>query len=409
MVNWVQIGNAIDRPGQLDFSGLTVSRGVFAPDISYHEGLFYIANTCVDCGGNYVIVARDSAGPWSNSIWFAFEGIDPAIFRDGDLAYMVNNGAPNEPPRYDGHRAIWLQQFDWRAMKLVGERTQIVNGGVDLSTKPIWIEGPHLINRDGFYYLIAAEGGTSDTHSEVVFRADDIRGPFIPFADNPILTQRGLAPGLPHPITSAGHAKFVQTPAGDWWATFLATRPHDGDFYNIGRETFLLPVSWPGGWPTILPNGAIIPFVAPRPRLQPQPRPDHPMNGDFGYVDHFAGGRLGSGWVGVRTPKRPVYRLVGGALILNRGAAMGDVGGVPAFVGRRQQHHVATFSTVMRYTPVHDGDRAGLAAVQSDESFLFFGVTRRGGKPVITLYARDHANTDTLVATAPAVTQGRSR
>ncbi|PMX56134.1 glycoside hydrolase 43 family protein, partial [Pseudomonas sp. FW305-33] len=86
-----------------------------------------------------------------------------------DTAYIVNNGPPNEPPRYEGHRAIWMQAFDWRTLKLVGPRTQIVNGGVDLSKMPIWIEGPHLLKRDGRYYLIAAEGGTSDNHSEVVF------------------------------------------------------------------------------------------------------------------------------------------------------------------------------------------------------------------------------------------------
>ncbi|MDR7257725.1 alpha-N-arabinofuranosidase [Sphingomonas sp. BE270] len=401
LVSWTQIGNAIDRPEQLDFTGRTVSQSVFAPDISYHDGVFYIVNTCVQCGGNFVITAKNPAGPWSNPVWLPFEGIDPSIFWDGDKAYIVNNGAPDETPRYEGHRAIWMQAFDWRTLKLVGPRTQIVNGGVDLSKKPIWIEGPHLLKRDGRYYLIAAEGGTSDNHSEVVFRADSVDGPYVPFPGNPILTQRTLDPSRANPVTSAGHAKFVQTQNGEWWATFLATRPYKDGLYNIGRETFLLPVTWRDGWPQILPAGTAIPFAAQRPKLPRQPAPALPISGDFGYVDTFQGPRLGPQWIGIRTPKHPVYRLERGALVLERGAALGDASGAPAFIGRRQQHPIATVSTTLRYSPDADGDGAGLAAVQNDRSYLVFGITRIAGKAMIALYTRDNADTDTLVASAP--------
>lgn len=401
LVNWTQIGNAIDRPSQLNFDGLTVSRGVFAPDISYHEGLFYIVNTCVDCGGNFVITAKDARGPWSDPVWFKFEGIDPSIFWEGDTAYIVNNGAPNEPPRYDGHRAIWVQEFDYKQRRLVGERTQIVNGGVDISKKPSWIEGPHLIKRGAYYYLIAAEGGTGDQHSQVVFRSMSVRGPFVPYASNPILSQRDLGPNRANPVTSAGHAKFVQTQAGEWWATFLATRPYGPDLYNIGRETFLLPVSWVEDWPRILEPGKRIPFVAQRPKLPQQSRPALPANGDFSYAEEFDGDELSMAWIGVRTPRQAVYSLKGGGLVLHPAAALGDVKGVPAFIGRRQQHHVATLSTTLTYVPEKDGDRAGLAAIQNDDAWLFFGITRIEGKPVVALFARQNAASETLIASAP--------
>lgn len=401
LVNWRQIGNAIDRLKQLDFAGLGLSRGVFAPDISFHNGLFYIAGTCVDCGGNFVITARDPAGPWSDPTWLDFEGIDPSIFWDGDAAWIVNNGPPGETPRYDGHRAIWLQRFDWRTLRMVGPRTRLVNGGTDIAKEPSWIEGPHLLKRDGFHYLIAAEGGTGDNHSEVVFRARDLDAPFEPFAGNPILSQRGLDPARAHPVTSAGHAKFVETQNGEWWATFLATRPYAGDAYTIGRETFLLPVTWHDGWPRVLPHGAAIPFVAKRPKLPATPVRAPQRDGTIGYLDEFDGARLGPAWIGIRMPRAPFYRLEGGALVLDGGAALGDVGGAPAFVGRRQQQHVATISTQVRFTPTRDGDRAGLAAVQSDRSHLFFGVTRAGGQRQVALYRRDRADADTLVASAP--------
>ena len=342
LVNWTQIGNAIDRPEQLDFTGMRTSQAVFAPDISYHDGTFYIANTCVECGGNFVITAKDPAGPWSKPIWLPFEGIDPSIYWEGDRAYIVNNRAPAEPPRYDGHRAIWIQEYDWRAGKMVGESTQLVNGGVDISKKPVWIEGPHILKKDGWYYLTAAEGGTSVNHSQVVLRSKNLRGPFVPYADNPILTQRDLDPARPNPITSAGHAKLVETQNGEWFATFLAVRPYEGDFYNIGRETFLLPVTWKDGWPIILPKGETIPFASRAPKLPAQTPGPVPTTGDFGYVDEFDGDRLAMQWVGVRTPKRPFYHLEAGDLVLDRGTPIGDLSGVPAFVGRRQQHHVAT-------------------------------------------------------------------
>ncbi|WP_157220726.1 glycoside hydrolase family 43 protein [Flavisphingomonas formosensis] len=401
LVSWVQIGNAIDRPSQLNLGGRAVSDGAFAPDISWHNGLFYIVNTCVRCGENFVITASNPAGPWSDPIWLPFEGIDPSIYWEGDRAFIVNNRAPAEPPRYDGHRAIWIQEFDWRAGKMVGESTQIVNGGVDIRRKPIWIEGPHIFKKDGYYYLIAAEGGTSDNHSEVVFRSASLRGPYLPYAGNPILTQRDLDPARPDPVAAAGHAKFVQLPNGDWWATFLATRPYRAGLFNVGRETFLLPVSWRDGWPQILPQRTAIPFAAARPALPVQSPPPLPTSGDFSYIDNFEEGRLGPQWIGIRTPLTPFYRLDGGALVLSHGAALGDRTGVPAFIGRRQQHHIATISTTMRFTPDRDGERAGLAAVQSDDSFLFFGIVRIDGKAMIALCARDKAQADRLVAAAP--------
>ena len=242
----------------VDFGRLGVSRGLFAPSISTHDGTFYILNTCVDCGGNFIITARDPAGPWSNPVWLpALEGgIDPSLFFDEDgKAWLVNNGPPVGTPRYPGHRAIWLQQFDVQTMRSFGPRRVLVDGGVNPAANPVWIEGPHLLKVGGYYYLTCAEGGTEVRHSQVVLRSRDVTGPYIPYSGNPILTQRDLPADRRFPITSAGHAQLVETRNGDWWATFLATRPYGQDFYNTGRETFLLPVRWEDGWPRITAPG----------------------------------------------------------------------------------------------------------------------------------------------------------
>ena len=193
--HWTQIGNAIDRPEQLNFAKMTMWQGVYAPDISWHNGLFYILNTCVGCGGNFVITAKNPAGPWSDPVWIPIEGIDTSLFFDDEgTAWILNNGEPVGTPRYEGHRAIWLQQFDAKRLKPLGPRQVLVDSGVHPDRNPIWIEGPHILKKDGLYYLYAAEGGTAEGHSEVVFRSDRVTGPYLPAADNPILTQRDLPP-----------------------------------------------------------------------------------------------------------------------------------------------------------------------------------------------------------------------
>ena len=391
LVSWTQIGNAIDRPTQLDFGKLGLSRGVFAPSIEEHQGTFYILNTCVDCGGNFLITATDPAGPWSDPVWLPEleGGIDPSLFFDTDgKAWILNNGPPVGAPLYEGHRAIWIQQFDPVAKKTVGPRTVLVNGGVDISTKPIWIEGPHIFRKDGFYYLIAAEGGTAEGHSQVALRSDRVTGPYLPNPANPILTQRDLPRERPAPITSAGHADFVETAAGEWWATFLAVRPYQGDFYNTGRETFLMPVRWENGWPRITAPGQLIPYVHARPKLPRQAAPRVPTSGALKTRDEFAGSTLPPYWMMMRNPRNKWFEVSGGSLRLQpRPVGLGDMAN-PSFLGRRQQHMNASASTAVRFLPLTDGDEAGIVALQNDDFWFFLATALEGGRQVVRLQRR---------------------
>jgi alpha-N-arabinofuranosidase len=168
LVHWRQIGNVIDRPNEVSFDGLGGSRGMYAPTIRFHDGLFYVVCTSVNAGGNFLSVAKDPAGPWSDPISLPqlLDGIDPSLFFDADRkVYLLNNGLPVGPPKYEGHRAIWIQEFDLAARKVVGPRKVLINGGVDFSKHPVWIEGPHMYRHDGWYILMCAEGGTSTQSS----------------------------------------------------------------------------------------------------------------------------------------------------------------------------------------------------------------------------------------------------
>ncbi|WBH15530.1 glycoside hydrolase family 43 protein [Sphingomonas radiodurans] len=392
LVNWTQIGNAIDRPGQLNFDGIGLSRGVFAPALNHHAGVFYLVNTCVDCGGNYVLTAKDPAGPWSDPVWIKdVGGIDPSLFIEADgSAWLLNNDAPEGKPLYEGHRAIWIRRFDLKTLRTTGPATMIVNGGVDITKKPIWAEGPHIFRHEGKYYLITAEGGTAVDHSEVVYRGDRPEGPWTAYP-RPILTQRDLPADRPNPITSAGHAALFTTPKGDWWATFLAVRPYAGDLYNTGRETFLLPVRWKDGWPIITEPGQSIPYIHRRPDLPRAPTAAVPTNGVFGVREEFATPALAPYWLMVRAPKSRWYRFADGALeITPRAERIGEPL-QPSFIARRQQHMNAAASTQVSFDAGTPGAKAGLVVYQDDAHYYFVGVVNEGGRRLIRVERRASA------------------
>ena len=265
LVSWKQVGNAMDRPEQLPLIGAGVSRGLFAPAISYYKGKFYIVCTLIDRGGNFVITADNPAGPWSNPTYIReVNGIDPSLFFDetNDKAYIIyNSEPPGRKSLWNGHRTIRMYEFDYNNKKVLGEEKLLINGGVDTAKHPVWIEAPHIYHINDWYYLMCAEGGTGYNHSEVIFRSKSPEGPFQPWDKNPILTQRHLSRSRKNPVTTAGHADLVQTKNGDWYAVYLACRPYEGDLYNIGRETYLNPVTWTDdGWPVILKGDEVVQY-----------------------------------------------------------------------------------------------------------------------------------------------------
>lgn len=398
LVHWTQIGHVIDRASQLRFDGLGISRGVFAPTIEYHEGTFYVLNTAVDSGGNFIVTSKDPAGPWSDPIWLPqIDGIDPSLFFDVDgRAYIVNNGPPEGVPQYDGHRAIWIQELDVEEMELVGPRKVLVDGGVDPSTQPIWIEGPHLYLVDGAYYLMCAEGGTGPNHSQVILRGRSPWGPFEPFKGNPILTQRDLPADRPDPVTNAGHADIVQAPDGSWWATFLASRTYEGKHYNTGRETFLLPVTWKDGWPIILETGRAIPYVAKGPAFL-RAGSQAPFSGNFTWRDEFDAPTIDFAWIQVHVPKQAWYDLrkqSGKLLVQPLATTLADKAN-PSFLARRQQHLHFDASTAFEM-PTDEDVSAGLATFQSEQYWYFLGARRVGKQTEVFLEKKAGAAVETV-------------
>ena len=400
LVSWKQIGNAMERPEQLPLIGAGVSRGLFAPAISYYKGKFYIVCTLIDRGGNFVITADNAAGPWSNPTYIReVNGIDPSLFFDEstDKAYIVyNSDPPGRKSLWNGHRSIRMYEFDYHSKKVIGEEKLLVNGGVDTSKHPVWIEAPHIYHINDWYYLMCAEGGTGYNHSEVIFRSKSPYGPFQPWDQNPILTQRHLDRSRKSPVTTAGHADLVQTKSGTWYAVYLACRPYEGDLYNIGRETFLNPVTWTtDGWPVILKGEEVIQYRYPLPLPNINQKPSNPFSGNYSYRDDFNKNPLDFRYIFLRTVSDTWYSTRDKKGKLSMQVRAETIGGRsnPSFVGFRQAHHEAVATTNLQFAPASDNEKAGLVIFQNENTFYYLCKSLSRGKPVVQLY---QASNDSL-------------
>lgn len=390
LVNWKLIGHVLDRPEQLNLDGFGVSRAIFAPTIRYNSGKFYVTCTLVDGGGNFIVSADKPEGPWTNPIWLPeINGIDPSLFFDDDgKTYITyNSDAPDNKPLYSGHRTVRMVEFDITQMKVISEPIILINGGVDITQKPVWIEGPHIYKINGTYYLTAAEGGTAEDHSQVILKSDKVEGPYIPYEKNPILTQRHLDPHRKFPITSAGHADFVQADDGNWWSIFLACRPHNGNYYT-GRETFLAPIKWIDGWPVINPDYEEIQYYYPLPVKQTSGKVDIPYSGNFTIKDEFDKDQFHLSWIFLRTPKEKWYNLNSkkGFLAINLRPETCAGKSNPSFISRRQQHNKGYSSTSLLFNPVSENEKAGLIVFLNEMCFYYICKSIVNGNEVVQLF-----------------------
>jgi alpha-N-arabinofuranosidase len=383
--HWKQIGNVIHRPGQIDFDGAGISRGLFAPTIRYNKGVFYVLCTLIDKGGNFIVTAGNPAGPWSDPLWLPdAPGIDPSIFfdEDGSIWYTGNRPAI-EGQRYPGNYEIWIQEIDPALLAagqnpLTGKSLAIWQGAL---RDCIWPEGPHIYKINGWYYLLHAEGGTSVNHAVCVARAQNIRGPWEGKPGNPVLTHRHL--GKNAAIINVGHADLFDDPLGNWWMAALGSRPFKG-VCPLGRETFMVPVRWEEGWPyvdsktglienefslPVLPGQAADLLEAP-----PESACDH-FDSDPVTIAHNVahnGTGLPPGWLTLRMPQKAEDAAISlsarpGCLRLFTKAADMRGTGHPAFAGRRLRHKDWLFQAAFTFQPKTEEEAAGIVLLQNED------------------------------------------
>jgi xylan 1,4-beta-xylosidase len=385
LVNWKQVGHVLDRPSQLKVEKSGVSQGIYAPDIKYnkHNDTFYMITTQIASGiGNMVVKTKDPAKGWSEVQKLNFDGIDPSIFFDDDgKAYIVHNDAPPKgTEQYNGHRVIKMWDYDLEKDQVVaGSDKIIVNGGVDLSQKPIWIEGPHMYKKNGKYFLMCAEGGTGGNHSEVIFMADSPKGPFVPASNNPILTQRYFPKDRKDKVDWAGHADLVETPDGQYYGVFLAIRPNVNNRVNSGRETFILPVDWSGTYP-VFQNG----LVPMKPKLKlPEGVKNQTgqngffPNGNFTYNDKLTDKSLDYRWIAMRGPRENFISTSKNGVKINPFETNIKALAPVSALFHRLQHEDFETSVTLDFKPKSEKELAGITCYQSERFNYVFGITKK--------------------------------
>ena len=274
LVNWRLLGHALNETRLLDLKGVPSSGGVWAPALSYSDGLFYLCYTVVHQHEaatkdtpNFLITAPSIEGPWSEPVFVNSSGFDPSLFHDEDnKKYWLNMVWDHRPGKHPFY-GIAMQEYDLPSGSLIGNR-EIIFKGSSLGLT----EGPHIYRRNGYYYLLTAEGGTEYDHAVSLARSRDIFGPYEIHPNNPILTSSGN-PELK--LQKAGHASLVETPQGEWYMPHLCGRPlPDSKNCNLGRETAIQKVEWHQDNWLYLAGGENQPKMeVPAPNLKPHPWP----------------------------------------------------------------------------------------------------------------------------------------
>lgn len=291
LAHWKLITHPLNEKRLLDMTGNLDSGGIWAPDLSYYDGKFYLVYTDVkvtdgsfkDCI-NYLITAEDIMGPWSDPVILNTAGFDASLFHDDDgKKYLVNQYWDPRPYHHPFY-GIMCTEYSEKEKKLVGKPWVLYKG-----TEEKFTEGPHLYKLNGYYYLFVAQGGTEYAHQERVARSRSLHGEFETQPGKPMLTTLD-APW--HPIQKAGHGSLVDTPEGEWYFTHLMGRPlhHDNEssvdprgWCPLGRESGIQKLVWDeDGWPQIVGGyNGLAEVEAPKGAKECIYEPTYPVKDDF--------------------------------------------------------------------------------------------------------------------------------
>ncbi|KRD12381.1 glycoside hydrolase [Flavobacterium sp. Root901] len=405
LVNWTDLGGVLNNVKEFNPHDTGINAGVYAPGITYnpHNNTFYMIVTAFTGKmGNIIVKTKDPVKGWGSPIKLDFGGIDPSIFFDDNgKGYVVHNDAPDKGKElYNGHRVIKVWEYDTENDKVIpGTDKIIVDGGVDLSKKPIWIEAPHLYKKNGKYYLMCAEGGTGGNHSEVIFISDNPKGPFKPSSNNPILTQRYFPKDRANKVDWTGHADIIEGPNNQYYGVFLGIRPNDKDRVNIGRETFILPVDWSGTFP-VFENG----LVPMEPKLKMPNGVENKTgkdgffpNGNFTFTENFTSNKLDYRWIGLRGPRESFISITKKGLAINPFETNLKELKPTSTLFYRQQHNTFSFETTLNYKPASEKDLAGIVCLQNERFNYVFGITKKG-KDTYVLLERTEKGESKIIA-----------
>ena len=400
LINWELIGHGLHRESQasstVNLVDVQSNGGIHAPTIRYNKGVYYIISTNVYYDAeknktdmvNFIITANNPAGPWSDPIHIeGAPGIDPDLFFDDNgRVWYVGNQAP-ENPSFDGEGEIWLQELDLNEYSLIGERHLLWRGACG----GVWAEGPHMYKKDGKYYLIIAEGGTSFNHAVMVAMSENIEGPYISNPRNPILTSRHLS--YDNWVNSTGHGDIVELDDGRYYMVILGIRNEINLGSNMGRETFIAPLSWerePFEWKE---NKDLWPVVSPiSGKVEKENEvifKNSTQINSYNFRDDFNSKTLGLKWNFRRLPLENIYSLDKreGFLRIFSNQNIIKERHRAALMGFKQNQTNFEYFTSMNFNPENNKSEAGISIFQKDDNYLNFTVVKKDGNFFIKVNA----------------------
>ncbi len=381
MVNWAFKGYALNETRQLEMLGNPDSGGIWAPDITWHDGLFWIVFTNIKVvnapwktGYNYLITAEDIDGPWSDPVLLGAGGIDPSLYHADDgrkyLTYRLWGPQHHSNP----HNTIVLQEY-FHEQKKLAPQWKVIFEGTDLK----YTEASHIYFKDGYYYLFTAEGGTRYAHAVTVARSRDIEGPYELHPEWHILSSWDIPR---FPLQKAGHGSLICFGEDEWYMVYLTSRPlkrpemalltsEVRGYCPLGRETAIAKVEWRDGWPWIQDSHPALSVQAPADRTTVSRQPEKK------YLYDFSRGSLGDELQTLRVPfssqlgslsARPGHlRLYGNDSLVSTF--------IQSTVAMRWKHFHFTAETRLSFNPIHFQQSAGLTCYYSTQCWSYCCVT----------------------------------
>ncbi|WP_025679146.1 glycoside hydrolase family 43 protein [Paenibacillus massiliensis] len=373
LVHWRLAGRVLAESSQVDLRGNGASGSIWAPALSYQDGLFYLLFTNVKSRHrvykdlhNYLTTSTSIEGPWSAPVRLNGSGFDPFLFHDDDGRKWLLNMRWDFRQNHSSFSGIVMQEYDPKQETVVGPVHEIYKG-----TSIGVTEGPQLFKRGEYYYLITAEGGTGVNHMITLARSRSLFGPYETDPNFPLLT---TAHDPLHPLQQAGHGSLVETPDGEWYMAHLCTRPLPGTtmMNPLGRETAIQKCSWTDDdWLRLAQGGKLPALEVEGPQLpsHPFPRPEA--------RDHFDRPELGPDYQSLRVPfdpswvdltDRPGFLRLRGRESL---ASMHE----QSLVARPIQHVHCAIETCMEFKPDSFMQMAGLVCYYDDSDYYYLRVT----------------------------------
>ena len=342
--NWETVGYIFDKltdsPKYDLLQGTAYGRGQWATSLKYHKGKFYALlapNEQGAMGDTYIFSAEKAEGPWTIVSRMRHFHDCSLFFDDDDRVYVIYGTGEMMELKADlsdviegTHRQIFQREEDEKGL----------------------LEGSRVIKHNGKYYLlmISHTYGPGKHRREVCYRSENIHGPW----EKQVILESEFGG-----FSYEAQGTIVDTEDGDWYGIIFQDRG------GVGRVLTVMPCRWINGWPMLGDENGKVPDTV-RPLKSGEPE------ATIVKADDFSQARLGLHWQWNHNPIDQAWSLTErpGYLRLKTNRVVPNIYLAPNTLTQRMEGPSCSGIIVMDLSKMKDGDRAGLAAFNSDTGAL---------------------------------------